>query len=249
MGDLNKRSNTSLENENTTISQIDAAIVSISSKLEKLSFEEKPQPVVSASAKGKMIASAIIMVVAVVSMVFSSLAYYTAFIHSSGNTISTGSIKVEFVDLNTPSSAGGSAGTELDPISFMPGHVELRDVYAINSGSMPLYLRAYVTVIITLDDLYASYSDEIDTSLVHFDIDDDVWKNVGGYYYYHQALLGGQITPEFFSEVTFDESMGNIYKDCTVKIIVNFQMVQAQGNGENVFEAVGWPTTSEGGAP
>ena len=41
--------------------------------------------------------------------------------------------------------------------------------------------------------------------------------------------------------------MGNIYKGATVKIHVRFEIVQANGNGNTVFEATGWPVVGEEG--
>ena len=231
-----------------TVAEIDAALARISTRLDELSADAPKESVISTSAKGKMIVSAVLMMVAVVAMVFSTLAYYTAFVYSSGNVIATGKTEVEFVDLNAPT-AGGSAGTELDPISFMPGHLETRKIYAKNSGNMPLYVRVKAETAITLAERYAAHSDEIDVSLVKFVLKGSAWELRDGYYYYVLPLCAGESTPELFDHIEFDESMGNIYKDSIIRIRIVFEIVQATNNGDTVFEAVGWATETEGGAP
>ena len=231
-----------------TVADIDAALLRISKRLESLSEEEKNEKIVNTSAKSKMIISAVLMMVAIFAMVFSTLAYYTAFVYSSGNVIATGKMEVEFIDLNKPT-AGGSLGTELDPIDFMPGHLEVRPIYAINSGNMSLYVRFRIETTITLADRYAIYSDEVDVSHVVFDINGDVWEYRDGYYYYVIPLLAGESTPQLFAHIEFDETMGNIYKDSVIRVKVMLEMVQTSGNGDNVFEAEGWTSGSEGGTP
>ena len=131
----------------------------------------------------------------------------------------------------------------------LPGYKEIREVYATNTGALSLYVRAKTDVGITLNDRYSEYQDEIDTSLVIFDIDDEYWRKSGDFYYYSVALQGGETTPVLFSEIKFSESMGNIYKDSTIKVTVLFEIVQANNNGATPEEAVGWPSGSEGGAP
>ena len=182
-------------------------------------------------------------------MVFSSFAYFTASTNSAQNRIATGTVEVDFVGLNTPGASGGASGTELDPIKFLPGYVEMRDVYVNNTGDAPIYIRAKTKTEITLANAYSAYSDKVDPSLVLFDIDEDKWVLRDGYYYYSVALKGGESTPEFFTKIEFSSAMGNIYKDSIIKITVLFEMVQASNNGATVFDAVGWTTSSEGGAP
>ena len=43
--------------------------------------------------------------------------------------------------------------------------------------------------------------------------------------------------------------MGNIYKDSKISVKVLLEVVQSNGNGATVFDAVGWTSATEGGAP
>ena len=78
-------------------------------------------------------------------------------------------------------------------------------------------------------------------------IDEENWltrDTFDGYYYYKLIVYRGETTSELFEKVSFSKDMGNIYKDATVVVKVTFEIVQANGNGDNVLEATGW---SEGG--
>ena len=251
MADLNNNfnENASKESVEKALAEIDAAIALINKKIASNELEASKPAVVSTASKSKLIISAVFMIVSVCAMIFSSFAYFTASSNSSQNRIASGSVEVDFVGLNTPGASGGSSGTELDPIRFLPGYVEMRDVYVKNTGDAPIYLRAKTKIEITLAQAYSAYSDKIDTSLVLFDVDENVWVLRDGYYYYADMLEGGESTPEFFTKIKFSDAMGNIYKDSIVKITVLFEMVQATSNGATVFDAVGWTTSSEGGAP
>ena len=231
------------------IADIDARLARLGEQLSDSTPVAPAVRMVSTSSQKKMFVSAFLVLIAMISMVVSSLAYFTTSQHSSGNMIATGSVSVDFVDLDYSSSGGGSSGTELDPIPFMPGYSREQKVYAVNNGGISIYLRAKIETEITLDAKYASYSDEIDTSLVVFDIDENFWTLKDGYYYYSVPLLSGETSPELFTEILFSPAMGNIYKDSTIKIKLIFEMVQANGNGGNVFEAVGWLSESQGGTP
>jgi len=255
----NNHSEMDAESIKKAIADIDAKLARLGEQLSDSAPAAPTARVVSTSSQKKMFVSAFLVLIAMISMVVSSLAYFTTSQHSSGNMIATGSVSVDFVDLDYSSSGGGSSGggssgggssgTELDPIPFMPGYSREQKVYAVNNGGISIYLRAKIETEITLDAKYASYSDEIDTSLVVFDIDENFWTLKDGYYYYSVPLHSGKISPELFTEILFSPAMGNIYKDSTIKIKLTFEMVQANGNGGNVFEAVGWPTESQGGTP
>ena len=240
--------NMNAEDVKKTIADIDEALLRLSEKM----ASSAPVAVVkhddnSLAAQKKMLVSAVLILVAMICMVFSSFAYFTASQTTSGNVIATGYASVNFVNLDF--SSGGSSGTELNPISFMPGYTQPMKIYAVNDGDVSLYLRARIETVITLDEKFASLTESIDTSLVIFDIDENFWLERDGYYYYSAPLLSGETSPEIFNEILFSTSMGNMYKDSTVKVKIVFEMVQANGNGTNVFEAVGWSTDGEGGTP
>ena len=74
----------------------------------------------------------------------------------------------------------------------------------------------------------------------------DGWYEEGGYYYYKEALLPGEITTNIFEEVYFDVLMDNRYQNSTTNIIIHAQAVQTDNNGTSVDEAKGWPLVIKG---
>ena len=231
-----------------TVEELDAAIAKISARLSAQDAALKAKVSVFSAARIKFIISSVVMIIAVFSMAMSTLAYFTANVSSGNNVISTGSSNVEFVDLNS-SVPGRPSGTELDPIRFMPGYKEQRKIYAVNKGGMPVYLRAKAETLITLDSAYSYYQEQVDDSLILFHYDSLNWTFKDGYYYYNTALVSGRTSSELFESIEFSSAMGNYYKDASVRITVTFQTVQANNNGDTVFDAVGWAADGEGGTP
>jgi hypothetical protein len=52
-------------------------------------------------------------------------------------------------------------------------------------------------------------------------------------------VKGAETTP-LYSAVHFSKDMGNLYKDSAISVTAIMQVVQANYNGETVFDAVGW---------
>lgn len=236
----------SKEDIKRAIAEIDAAISKLNQKFTDVQVIEPKKDLISASTKGKLIITAFLICFSVFAMLLSSYAYFTASTDSSENRITTGTVAVDVVDLGS-SAPGGSAGTELDPIQILPGYVEMREIYAKNTGDIALYVRAKTETAITLAERNTSHQNEVDTSLVIFDIDSKYWKYQDGYYYYAVPLLSGEATEELFSKIVFSKEMGNLYMDSTIRVKIIFEMVQFANNGSSVFDAVGWASASEGG--
>jgi hypothetical protein len=236
--------NSSEEDIKNAIAHIDDTIALINEKL------ATPPPVkggaISRATKGKLLFAIISIFIITFTTIFTTFAWFTKTVNSETNTITSGVIKIDFVNA-PPVGESGSSGTELDPIRILPGYIVNRDVYVNNKGTMPLYVRLKTEIAITLLDKYSQYSNSVDPSIVIFNIADTSWQKKDGYYYYSSPLLAGQSTPKIFSEIKFSETMSNIYKGSMIKIKFIFEIVQSNNNGENVFEAEGWATDTEGG--
>lgn len=213
--------------------------------------EKEIEAAASSALKKKMIAMVLITLCALVTFISSTLAYFTASTGSSGNVIATGGAGFEFVDLVYP--PGSTEGIPVEEVvgTFfaLPGDDFKRSVSAVNRGGTSVYVRAKVKCDITLKEKYAEFSDSIDESVVLYDVGDS-WltrDTFDGYYYYETTLARGVTTPDFISNISFSDDMGNMYKGATVSVKVVFEIVQAEGNGETVFDAVGWPASEEGG--
>lgn len=247
---MNTEKNTAFKSKDDirkAIAELDAAISKLNEKFSDAPAVAVKKDIISASTKGKLIVTALLICFSVFAMLLSSYAYFTASTDSSENRIVAGTVGVDVVNLGS-SAPGGSAGTELDPIKILPGYVEMREIYAKNTGDIALYVRARTETAITLSEGNSGRQSEVDNSLVIFDIDDTYWKYRDGYYYYALPLLAGEVTSELFSQILFSKDMGNLYKDSTIRVKIVFEMVQFNNNGSNVFDAAGWASASEGGA-
>ena len=247
MQELNNGQARETEHKDVTVdlAELDATIARLRERMESSKSVPANIDAVSIATKGKMIAATVFMLISMCVLVLSSYAWFTASTASDRNIIQAGTAGVEFADLSLP---GGSAGTELDPIHVLPGYRESYSIYANNVGGVAVYVRAKVVSTIVLEERYASRSNEIDTSLVMFDINESEWTKDGDYYYLMTPLRGGKTSSELFSEIKFSEAMGNIYKGSTIYVNIVFEVVQATNNGANALEAVGWKTDAEGGA-
>ena len=227
------------------IEKIDLAISKTKEALSMNSAEPKESPVLSRMGK-KLIATVIAMCVLLGSFAFCTYAYFTESALSSGNVIITGEADVSFT--NSSILPDGSLPGADDAIGIYPGYTVSKSVYATNNGAYPIYVRAAVSRVITLDERYAAHGDEIDYSLVLLEMDLVGWQERDGYYYYTRPVSAGEATTSLISQIKFSEEMGNIYKDGTIKVTVRLEAVQANHNGANVFEASGWASAGNGGA-
>ena len=206
--------------------------------------------------KKQMIAMIAALSVTSAALAYSTVAYFTDDVQSTGTNISTGVAKVEFIDVTLPFSATDRPLFG-EPIDIMPGYVVEKNVSVKNSGSLPLYVRAKFTPQILLSEKEAGNESQIDLSLIEYEVNTTDWQYLDGYYYYASVLLGGKTTENLISSVKFSEQMGNLYKDSRISLSVRMEVVQSNYNGDTVFEATGWPapttpatptTPSEGGA-
>ena len=200
--------------------------------------------------KKKIVATCVVMILTVLTFVGSTLAYFTDNGSSKSNTIATGAASVELMDVTYPFGSDVAVPPNTS-IKIFPGYEVKKIVTARNTGDMPMYVRASLTPEITLANNAHGREAEIDTSLVSYNINEADWTlHTDGYYYYNTALAADQETVPLLTQVKFSESMGNLYKDSTIRFTVYIQVVQANGSGSSAIEAQGWSTPSvEGGAP
>ena len=245
-----------LLDENSSNAELDAAIARLDDTIAKMS-ERLEQNAASSTKfastslgiRKKMIATLVAASVFLLSLTLCTYAYFTSSAILGGNQIASGYANVTLYNVTDTSSLPDSGiGGDSSAIPILPGYRVEKDVYAKNSGGVPVYIRARINSVITLNERYSEYQDQIDMSLVIFDIDYENWTELDGYYYYNTALGALDSTTNLLSAITFSESMGNIYKDSTIKVTILLETVQANGNGASVFDASGWTSAEEGGA-
>ena len=182
----------------------------------------------------KKILALTIVVICLSIMAYGTLAYFS-FEGTATNTIVTGHLKVELVEL---SEQDGQLVPFEDVVGVMPGTDVSKIVMVRNIGEHAAWVRIAVETAIELAD---GVEGETDPSLISLDINTDAWTLQDGYYYYNEALEGGEETASLFTKVSFAAEMGNMYQSSKTVITVGVQAVQVANNGATVFEAAGWP--------
>ena len=195
------------------------------------------------STKKKLITMICAMAIITMSFVFGTVAYFTETITSKENSIiATGSVKAE-VSIKT---TAFDASLDDDLLHVLPGYSFKKTVTAKNIGAYPIYVRARIDAVLSLAEKYQGREDEINYDYILYDIDFDNWIYSDGYYYYKTPLYKGETTPSLIKKISFSTEMDNFYKDSTAYVKVRVEIVQSNGNGTSVLDAVGWPD-SEGG--
>lgn len=174
-------------------------------------------------------------------MSYGTAAYFTAE-GTATNVITAGNIRIELLESSI--GTGGERVPFENQVGVLPGCQVSKIVEVSNTGAAPAYVRVRVEKSI---ELAPGVEEEADLSLVTCDLNTADWTEKDGYYYYNDAVQPGALTSPLFTTVTFDESVGNAYKKCTVRIFVHAQATQAENNGSDPLEAAGWPE-EEGGA-
>lgn len=190
--------------------------------------------------KCKIVTTVALFLVTVLTFAYSTYAYFTDSVSTSGGGISTGDMHVELIE-----TSASEAVLPNGSIRIMPGMTVQRSIAVRNTGSLPVYIRIGVDEVITLAAAMQSRADEIDPSLITLSLNKSVWMLHDGYYYYLTPLESGGETAPLFTAVTFDKTMGNLYKDSTITFDFTVHALQSGNNGISPLNAVGWP--EEGG--
>lgn len=169
-------------------------------------------------------------------------AYFTAE-EKAHNVITTGSLAIEVAEWMEQEG-------ELVPfpeegiVGVMPGASVSKIPMVKNVGESEAWIRVKVEVAIEDAEggtLPSTFSTGGSSSPVVTFTALPGWQAAGDYYYYTSPIGAGEITDALFEEVTFHQSIGNEYQDCTATITVAAQAVQYKNNGATVLAAAGWP--------
>lgn len=188
--------------------------------------------------KKKIIITCITLSVTVLSFFYSTLAYFSDTDSSRNNMLAAGKADIAVVDVTYPygSDIPVPPGTA---IRIMPGYEISKTLTAKNTGNLPLYVRVRLHTNITLAENALGRENEIDLSLVSYDINLTDWVEHEGYYYYRTSLNNGQEAVPLFTKIIFSENMGNLYKDSTITVKADIEAVQAS-TASNAIDAYGW---------
>lgn len=166
-----------------------------------------------------------------------TLAYFTSE-DTATNVITAGDIEIELQEMALSEDEETIVPFKNNQIGIMPGTEVSKIVSVKNSGSQSAYVRIKLDKAIVLED---GSSEDVDLSLIEYDINQSDWTEKDGYYYYNLKLLPGETSSPLFTKLIFSEAMDNKYEKSTAKISINAEAAQSANNADSVLEAAGWP--------
>lgn len=188
--------------------------------------------------KQKLLTLSAVAIVAALSA-YGSVAYFTAE-DTARNVITAGKVKIELQEkMLTPD--GEKTVPFEDRLGVMPGSEVSKIVEVKNTGGQDAWVRVSVNKAIELAE---GVEDEVDLSLISFDLNTDYWTEKDGFYYYTAKLAPGHTTEPLFTAVTFAKTMSNQYQNSKAILTVNAYATQTVHNGNTALEAAGWPETN-----
>lgn len=169
-------------------------------------------------------------------LAYGTIAYFTAE-DQAHNVITTGNIEIELKEWADAEKTTPFPENGIDDV--MPGAEVTKIVEVTNTGENAAWIRVRVNKAMELEE---GVTDEPDMDLIGLDINEEKWTlGEDGMYYYKEALEPGETTEPLFTQVAFDESMGNIYQNATLEIDVKAYATQVANNGTSALDATGWP--------
>ena len=187
------------------------------------------------SIKTKLLLLSVITVIAVTAA-YGSLAYFTAE-DTAKNSITAGNVKIELQEKMISPDGEKTVPFE-NQLDVMPGCTVSKIVQVKNTGGQPAWIRVSVEKAIELAE---NTQEEIDLSLVSYQINMDFWTEKDGYYYYNNSLAPGETTEPLLEAVDFSGKMSNVYQDSKAILTVNAYATQTVHNGISATDADGWP--------
>lgn len=166
---------------------------------------------------------------------FGTMAYFTSE-STATNVITTGSVGVEIKE--TSADKSGEEIPFTSPAEVMPGGGISKIVRVENTGNQPAFIRVSLTYKALTEEGEATDSPN---EFISPDIDEEMWIEKDGFYYYKDIVGPGKETEPLFTEVVFSPQMGNEYMNARFILDVKAQGVQSANNGFSSTEAVGFP--------
>ena len=195
--------------------------------------------------KKKIFALSIIAIYLALATWIGTYAYYTVE-STAHNIITTDGIAIEIEEWQQTDD-----GLEPYPdeyIEFMPG-VTVSKIVTVRNIERDAYLRVkYDFTVIDKKGKVMNLDRETLDKAISIAVNEEYWTRDGEWWYYDGKLTADEVTQPFFTEVYFPpEYVKNEYQSSQLSIKITACAVQADNNGDNVFEAAGWPEISEGG--
>lgn len=199
----------------------------------------------------KIFALVICLVLALVSAVGTTLAYFN-WEETAHNVITTGSFTGIAIVEKTLDEDGseidiplGEDGKYTIPGYVYPGDEKMKKVFVRNNvDSAESWIRAAAEVSISCPNAPADFQPDLGLITVKYNTED--WQEGDdGFWYCKEPVAPGAETKPLFTYVDFSGDMGNEYKKAELFIDITAQAVQTANNpgGDSpaVTQAQGWP--------
>ena len=169
-------------------------------------------------------------------------AYFVDSVNSAQNSIVTGTLGVELVEMQNGDT---SLISFTEPVRVMPATSVSNIVRVKNTGTLPIYVRIKIEKTINKpeNEIPDGWEELI---LCNFNTAEGPWVYQDGYYYYKVSLDAGSTTAQLFDTISFSKDMGNQFENSEIGFKVICQATQAGGNSDSALTAIGWPPETSG---
>lgn len=182
--------------------------------------------------KKKILALALVVVLAVTAVTGATLAYFTDE-KEAVNTFTVGNVEIELTEPEWNETG------KIEAEDAYPGEALAKDPTVENTGANPCFVRISVT---NLDQFGANSPIIYRTDYEDGKLGENWVLHTDGYYYYHKVLAAGETTDALFDQIVMPVTLTNDAE--TEDIVVTAQAVQAQG-AKPSFSAVEAMTVEE----
>lgn len=171
-------------------------------------------------------------------LAYGTIAYFTDR-GSSTSLITAGNIDIKLIQQQK--FGDQTYNVPFDNVTdLLPGESVSCVVSVENCGGNTAYIRVDVELVIKITDGFSIATAPTNPVIVDFN-EEDWTKHSDGYYYYNEPVEPGMATKPLFTTIAFTTGMDNTFENSTANLRVLAYATQVANNGENVFDAEGWP--------
>lgn len=187
----------------------------------------------------------ILLVILLVLLVLAAVSFALTFRTHTGwvdDRVAYGNVELEVIE-NTLSGGVEVPFTQDTPV-YISADEYSRIVRVKNTGKHPVYVR--VALSLTAADS-SGRETVLPADFFSFNINTNDWKESDGWYYYESAdLTENEETNTLMTKIMFNHTKLSVVAGGQLTLHIRAEAVQSENNGNNVWQAAGWPTDRGG---
>lgn len=187
----------------------------------------------------------ILLVILLVLLVLAAVSFALTFRTHTGwvdDRVAYGNVELEVIE-NTLSGGVEVPFTQDTPV-YISADEYSRIVRVKNTGKHPVYVR--VALSLTAADS-SGQETVLPADFFSFNINTNDWKESDGWYYYESAdLTENEETNTLMTKIMFNHTKLSVVAGGQLTLHIRAEAVQSENNGNNVWQAAGWPTDRGG---